>query len=809
MHPTNRQRSAPGHRLRALALALVALGALAGLAAPAAQAALKGATLTAVWGSPIGETGSPYGPSGGGVAVNDATGDVYVVDDANARVVEFDSAGNFLRTWGYGVLDGNEAPEVCTAPSGCQAGLPGSGPGQFESFQGIAVDNSHGPNAGDVYVASGPSLFPEESVRYVVDRFSEDGVYEGQIDGSDSPHGAFQELQFGGAVAVDDGGTLWILDRYIKQADHAANRLSRVMRFSNQPDNAYVPGSEVNFQSNPLALAVNGPGTRFYVADGNGFPIITGHDPDGGNPSVYFGADRLAIDHANGVVYSSDEYSYGNYYRGEGELEAFTATGALIPESEFGAEVASGFSGLAVNSASKVVYVRRASHIYVYTPRYVPDVSTGEVTDLGHTTATLNGEVGPDARGGGDVSECKVEYGLTSAYGASAPCAQATPISGATPVSAEVSGLTVGKTYHYRFSATNANGPSVGQDRTFVAPAVLEAQTEAASEITRVSAVLNGSYLGEGKDTHYYFQWGLTTAYGQTTATPPGLDAGAGSGRVEIAAEIEGLSFYQLYHYRLVATNSFGTSFGPDRSFFTLPPLAPQIGAVSLAEVTPQSATVAATISPGFGPTVVRVQYGPTAAFGSSTLPSESVGEDGGEYPVAQQLTGLSPGSVYHYRFIATNFGATTYGPEGTFATPGSPLVSGSAASAVTATTATLSAQVNPRSAASAYHFEYGTTQAYGASTPAGSLAADAAPHAVSQQIAGLSPATVYHYRLLANNEVGAGAGSDATFTTAPASLASQPTACRKGFVRRHGKCAKAQKKKRHHKRRLKGGQHG
>ncbi len=103
---------------------------------------------------------SDFGSAGSGdgqlnnpqdVAVDNSSGDIYVADTGNHRVVKLDSSGNFVSAWGWGVSDGNAAAQICT--SGCQAGIAGSGAGQFTTPTFIEVDNSAGPSAGDVYVA--------------------------------------------------------------------------------------------------------------------------------------------------------------------------------------------------------------------------------------------------------------------------------------------------------------------------------------------------------------------------------------------------------------------------------------------------------------------------------------------------------------------------------------------------------------------------------------------------------------------------------------------------------------------------------
>ena len=54
------------------------------------------------------------------VAVDESSGDIYVADTGNHRIVKFDPSGHFLAAWGWGVSDGHAASEVCTL--NCQAG---------------------------------------------------------------------------------------------------------------------------------------------------------------------------------------------------------------------------------------------------------------------------------------------------------------------------------------------------------------------------------------------------------------------------------------------------------------------------------------------------------------------------------------------------------------------------------------------------------------------------------------------------------------------------------------------------------------
>jgi hypothetical protein len=86
--------------------------------------------------------------------------------------------------------------------------------------------------------------------------------------------------------------------------------------------------------------------------------------------------------------------------------------------------------------------------------------------------------------------------------------------------------------------------------------------------------------------------------------------------------------------------------------------------------------------------------------------------------------------------------------------------------SAITPNSATLSGTVNPHNSATTYLFQYGTTTLYGAETATGDAGKGNKRVAVNAPVAGLAPATKYHYRLVAHNRKGLVKGPDRTFTT-------------------------------------------
>ena len=131
------------------------------------------------------------------------------------------------------------------------------------------------------------------------------------------------------------------------------------------------------------------------------------------------------------------------------------------------------------------------------------------------------------------------------------------------------------------------------------------------------------------------------------------------------------------------------------------------------------------------------------------------------------------------------------------------PKIADPAAADLTDHSARLIGTVQPGFAATSYHFEYGPTRGYGFSAAAGSLGADNTAHPVAADLAGLAPGTTYHFRIVATNAIGTTAGDDVSFSTPPAPVAvappqkPAPKKCKKGKVKRGGKCVPKKKKKR------------
>ena len=86
-------------------------------------------------------------------------------------------------------------------------------------------------------------------------------------------------------------------------------------------------------------------------------------------------------------------------------------------------------------------------------------------------------------------------------------------------------------------------------------------------------------------------------------------------------------------------------------------------------------ATLNGTVNPAGDATTYHFEYGTTTTYGTSTV-AQSAGSDAAPHPESAPISGLQPGSTYHYRIVATNSSGTAAGPDATFTTAPLPQIS-------------------------------------------------------------------------------------------------------------------------------------
>jgi hypothetical protein len=510
-----------------------------------------------VYNSSFGGMGSGPGEfeSPGGVAVNDVTHDVYVVDRGNDRVEEFDSTGAYIREFnGSGLLAGEEKE----AGSGGQPGEKLTG--RFSGPSEIAVDNSTGPSREDVYVV--------DRGHGVIDKFSSTGAYQGQLTetplhettGGPFEAGAGHPRSIQG-IAVDNNGVVWVSifegpiysfsnTSTVTELETPLNRSAGGLSVDNDDDLYFYRGQGIVVETNSAGEILSNP------LDGDEDAFRVAVDPVG--REVY-------LDNIDGIeVFSFSGERIESF--GEGHF------------TEDGEEPLVFSDALAVDASSDTVFTADQStdKVSIYRAVVLPDVSLTPVTGQSTTGFTLNGTVNPE---GGPVTSCAFEFGTaaeyatTKTYGRKLPCEQSLGSIGSgkssVPVSVRVGGLEPETEYDYRLVAGNTapvNSPTANE-AVFAGP-LLGGQfvTDASSDSVTLQAPIDPN----GADTRYFVEYGPTAGYGSyAPVPPPGEDLGAAIGVQDVSVHLQGLEADTTYHYRFVAVQDGEIFEEPDASFTT------------------------------------------------------------------------------------------------------------------------------------------------------------------------------------------------------------------------------------------------
>ncbi|MGH2853809.1 MAG: hypothetical protein ACRDLF_06420, partial [Solirubrobacteraceae bacterium] len=585
-------------------------------------------------GGPLGQPWQLTFDSGGNLLVPDAAQSV--VDLFNSSDVftgRLSFAGSFLRSVVVGATGDVYVGGFSNSGQALVDVFKPEGSGKYkllqekELVQGVeylAIDNSSGPHRGEVFVI-GDAVFSGIQVQ-VTDA-------EGKLVG---PGTELPQPEEGYNFGTLEGGPQGEGDMTIDGATGAL------------------------YLANPR---------RGFVDEYNAAHVYQGHFS---GPSGAFEPVALAVEESTGDLYVVDAANK--------VIDQFDASGKYIGRiAETPAGPLSTPDGIAVSSSGHV-YVSDAgtAAVDVFGASVpAPGVTTGSagVVLSQRTAVKLEGVVNPE---GEEVASCEFEYGTSTAYGHTAACVPA-PGSGSSPVpvTAEVSGLALETTYHYRLVAAGAKAANPGVDKTFTTYAAVPGlQTEAASGIEQpvpetIVATLNGSLEPAGADAHYYFEYGQTNGYGSVSPALPGTDAGEAFKAGHAQTQIGGLKPATTYHFRLVATSSFGTTRGADVTFST-PPREfnpPIVSGLQASSVGQFAATLNGTLQTREALVNYHFEYGTTTAYGSVAPVPDSYAPIAAEaVRVSQPVVGLQAGTTYHYRLLVSSPGGTNVaGPDETF----------------------------------------------------------------------------------------------------------------------------------------------
>jgi hypothetical protein len=371
-----------------------------------------------------------------GLAVDQATGDVYVVDFSNASVARFDASGKFAPfSASEGYIQGNRLIDP---------------PGEEFAFDfsagsaAVAVDGSTGPASGDLYVT--------DSHREAVEVFASSGEFLGDVDtASASPLSGGEPC----GVAVDGAGNVFI--------GWSSGHVDEYTPTNGDPaEDSFV--HELENVGEVCGVGAETGGITYAEVRTEGMLL-------GFEQSEYGLLAPVPISVGSGVGAFDVNPADGHLFAAEG--------GSVIERTNTGEQVGQPFgafesvSGLAVKGTSGRVYVSAAQNggergIDIFeVPKPGKPVVGGEFSaNVASASAELGGEINPELL----ETTYHFEYGTDMSYaGGVVPAVPGAiqPGRALQQVTASLTGLQAGVTYHYRVIATNAMGSTVGADRTF------------------------------------------------------------------------------------------------------------------------------------------------------------------------------------------------------------------------------------------------------------------------------------------------------------------------------------------------------
>ena len=554
------------------------------------------------------ETIAEYGEGAGhvrlpaSVAVEQTSGDFYVADRNDFRVEKFDSAGNFLLAWGWGVTDRSEEFQICGPAASpptkrCFGRKNPAGsvyPAGAVYPEAVAVDQS----SGAVYVADPitgrvSKFSPSGELLYMVGRNVNKTKAE-EIGGpytqeeknvcSAADLEAGEECRQGDAgtgprefsssnprsIAVDAAGQVWVGDK---------NRIVEL-----NPDG--TPAGEVELagagRTNSLALDSSG---NFYVRSaslagirkleaGTGALLETYEATNNPKTVTLDEADNVYIGHC--VVsncFGGPPYRFV-VYNPAGEQVSQFGKGQVIGEPEGNA--------LAIDNSAGTLYVASSgssennSAVQAFPlPEPGPLPENQPTENLLPTTVTLAADLNPE----GHETTWHFEWGTSESYGESSPVETlAGEEFDSEAVAAELEELIPETTYHFRLVATNhCNNAEpaeectvAGPDTSFTTPPAVAFESQWATGVAAHSATLHAEANPLGVEAQWWVEYGTSAAYGSQTAKallPAGLEP------VSLATLLTGLSPATTYHYRFAASDERDgveyTAHGADRTFTT------------------------------------------------------------------------------------------------------------------------------------------------------------------------------------------------------------------------------------------------
>ena len=389
-------------------------------------------------------------------------------------------------------------------------------------------------------------------------------------------------------------------------------------------------------------------------------------------------------------------------------------------------------------------------------------ITTVEASNVTANSATVGGDITDD--GGRPVTVRGICYGTSQTPTIDGDHTE--DGSGSGSFSHNITGLSSSTTYYARAYATNRNG-------TYYASNIISFTTQdglptvTTSNVTNITAT---TAKGGGNVTNNGGYNVTSRGICWNTMGNPDLSdqhTTNGSGDGSFTSNMTGLSVGTTYYVRAYATNQYGTSYGPEKSFSTNGGL-PLVTTATVSNITATSAACGGNITSdgGFPVTARGVCWNTVGNPDLSDSNHTTNGSGIGAY--TSNITGLNPGTLYHVRAYATNSTGTVYGAEQTFTTnSGLPLVTTATVSNITANSAACGGNITsdggfPVTARGVCWNTVGNPDLSDNNHTTNGTGIGA----YTSNITGLSSGTLYHVRAYATNSTGTVYGAEQTFTT-------------------------------------------
>jgi phosphodiesterase/alkaline phosphatase D-like protein len=391
-----------------------------------------------------------------------------------------------------------------------------------------------------------------------------------------------------------------------------------------------------------------------------------------------------------------------------------------------------------------------------------PVVTAKAATNVGFTTATLNGTINAD-----NVSTIPLfQYGTSTSYGTTI---NSTPYSvdgsANTAISVNITGLTQGTLYHYRIVTSFCGVDVYSSDQTFTTstPGAPVLSTTTVGSITGTTASSGGTITSDGGApvTISGICWSTTSNPDVfASKTTDGTTSGT------FVSALSGLTPNTLYYVRAYATNSNGIGYGNEVTFTTLQ--LPTATTNAAAPIATTGATLNGVVNAKGTDTDVTFEYGTSTSYGNSVAAAPAIVTGSSNTAVSSAISGLTENTTYHFRVKAVSLAGTVYGDDQIFTTLCVlPAAAVNAATSVGGTTATLNGVVNAMGFATTVTFEYGPTTSFGSTINASPNSASGNGNTVvTASVTGLTTNTTYYFRIKAVNCAGTIYSSETNFTT-------------------------------------------